>query len=95
MDEQTIWPERAFHWRVKRGLLELDVLFERFMSQGFAALSQEELLVFQRLLQRNDMLLQTWLVFEKGLETALSDEYALIHKILAVKRLRSIPVYLD
>ena len=92
MSEQTIWPERAFYWRVKRGLLELDVLFQRFMNQGFAALSQKELLVFQRLLQKNDMLLQAWLVFEQGLETALSDERALVHKILAVKRQRSIRV---
>ena len=45
--------ERA-RWRCRRGLLELDIILQRFMDQHYAQLDQQELEQFERLLSLPD-----------------------------------------
>ncbi|MDE2389280.1 MAG: succinate dehydrogenase assembly factor 2 [Betaproteobacteria bacterium] len=45
--------ERA-RWRCRRGLLELDIVLQRFMDQHYAQLDQQGLEQFERLLSLPD-----------------------------------------
>ena len=45
--------ERA-RWRCRRGLLELDIVLQRFMDQHYAQLNEEGLQQFERLLALPD-----------------------------------------
>ncbi|MCH9638333.1 MAG: succinate dehydrogenase assembly factor 2 [Betaproteobacteria bacterium] len=45
--------ERA-RWRCRRGLLELDIVLQRFMDQHYARLDSEELRQFEILLSQSD-----------------------------------------
>ena len=45
--------ERA-RWRCRRGLLELDILLERFMDEHYATLGKNELRQFEMLLDIPD-----------------------------------------
>ena len=45
--------ERA-RWRCRRGLLELDIVLQRFMDQYYAQLDQQGLEQFERLLSLPD-----------------------------------------
>lgn len=45
--------ERA-RWRCRRGLLELDILLERFMDEHYAILGENELRQFEMLLDIPD-----------------------------------------
>jgi antitoxin CptB len=45
--------ERA-RWRCRRGLLELDILLERFMNEHYATLEEDELRQFETLLDLPD-----------------------------------------
>lgn len=59
-------PETATHmrrlrWQCRRGLLELDLLFEAFLDQGYAALPGDDRERFNELLEYPDQLLQEWL----------------------------------
>ena len=45
---------RRLTWRCRRGLLELDIVLQRFMSSHFYHLSIEELAAFDKLLQLPD-----------------------------------------
>lgn len=46
--------QRRLAWRCRRGLLELDIVLQRFMAQHFYALNSDELIVFDSLLQLPD-----------------------------------------
>ena len=41
-------------WHSRRGLLELDLLLQRFLERGFDQLSEDELAVYRRLLDLAD-----------------------------------------
>lgn len=41
-------------WHSRRGLLELDLLLQRFLEHGFDQLSEDELAVYRRLLDLPD-----------------------------------------
>ncbi|MCB1985728.1 MAG: succinate dehydrogenase assembly factor 2 [Burkholderiales bacterium] len=45
--------ERA-RWRCRRGMLELDIILQRFMDQYYCQLGSEELIQFERLLSLAD-----------------------------------------
>ncbi|WP_158970435.1 succinate dehydrogenase assembly factor 2 [Paraglaciecola sp. L3A3] len=47
-------------WACRRGMLELDVLFIPFAETGFLQLSDEEQLIFERLLTFDDPDLYAW-----------------------------------
>ena len=52
---------RRLRWQCRRGLLELDLLFVRFLDQHYSALNVEEQGAFQRLLEQPDQSLLAWL----------------------------------
>ena len=43
-------------------MLELDVLFERFLQSGYDALNHQEQILFQALLEEADPTLYNWLL---------------------------------
>ncbi|PTN11590.1 succinate dehydrogenase assembly factor 2 [Nitrosomonas aestuarii] len=45
--------ERA-RWRCRRGMLELDIVLQRFMDQYYRQLSKEEIMQFESLLSLAD-----------------------------------------
>lgn len=48
----------------RRGMWELDILFEGFLDQGYSALTLEEKKLFEELLQCQDPDLFSWLMLE-------------------------------
>jgi antitoxin CptB len=52
----TIDPDeiRRIRWRSRRGLLELDLVLERFLARDFALLDQAGLIAYRRLLELED-----------------------------------------
>lgn len=49
-------------WNCRRGMLELDLILQRFMATHFDALSEPEKLAFERLLSHQDPDLYVWLM---------------------------------
>ena len=47
-------------WACRRGMLELDVLFEPFVDEAYDALNEEQKFTFQRLLACEDPELFAW-----------------------------------
>ena len=45
---------RRVSWRCRRGLLELDIVLQRFVTRNYRALDVEQVAVFDRLLDRTD-----------------------------------------
>ncbi|MCK5819163.1 MAG: succinate dehydrogenase assembly factor 2 [Psychromonas sp.] len=52
-------------WACRRGMLELDVLLMPFVNGAFDDLSQEDKLIFQRLLTHEDPDLFSWFMGNK------------------------------
>jgi succinate dehydrogenase flavin-adding protein (antitoxin of CptAB toxin-antitoxin module) len=46
--------KKRIRWRSRRGLLELDIVLERFLAAGFDALDEEGLVAYRRLLDLDD-----------------------------------------
>jgi antitoxin CptB len=53
---------RRLQWRCRRGLLELDVLLEKFLADKYSTLSPADQVVFVRLLECADPDLLSWLM---------------------------------
>ena len=49
-------------WQCRRGLLELDLMLNRFLDRELAGLGPEELLLFKELLNKADTLLLAWVM---------------------------------
>ena len=70
---------RRLRWQCRRGLLELDLLFVRFLEQRYSALSVAEQVDFQRLLEQPDQTLLAWL---QGQQEPPSDLKVIIDKVI-------------
>lgn len=57
--ELDVYKQRL-RWRSRRGLLELDLFFERFLENGFEDLSVAELEVYEDMLMMPDNDLLDW-----------------------------------
>lgn len=67
-------PRRArIRWHCRRGMKELDVLFERYLSQGFDDADEQELAALEAVLAWEDPYLNAVLL---GQQSAESDETA-------------------
>lgn len=55
-------------WACRRGMLELDVLFMPFVETGFADLSDEQQVLFERLLTFDDPDLYAWFMGHQACE---------------------------
>lgn len=53
-------------WRCRRGMKELDLIFERFLENGFNNLTENQKMDFERLLECQDDQLYDW--FYQGQE---------------------------
>ena len=53
-------PFKALRWRCRRGLKELDIMLERFLSEKFEDLTQQDKIDFSQLLEESDMDLLEW-----------------------------------
>jgi len=76
VQEETL---RRLRWQCRRGLLELDLLFVRFLEQHYSALTVEEQGNFQRLLEQPDQTLLAWL---QGQQEPPSDLKSIIDKVV-------------
>ena len=56
----TISPKLT--WQCRRGMLELDVLFQRVLEKQYATFSAEEKRLFSQLLTQDDPTLYDWLI---------------------------------
>ena len=70
---------RRLRWQCRRGLLELDLLFVRFLEQHYSALNETEQDAFQRLLEQPDQTLLAWL---QGQQEPPSDLKTIIDKVI-------------
>ena len=52
--------EKQIRWKCRRGMLELDVILERFLQNGYAQLTSEQRADFERLLDEQDPTLYQW-----------------------------------
>jgi antitoxin CptB len=52
---------RSLRWRCRRGMLELDVLLERFLEVGYRELDARGRETFDQLLESEDDLLWDWM----------------------------------
>lgn len=51
-------------WRCRRGMLELDIILQRFFEKQYSSLSDEDKNLFARLLEQDDPVLFDWLITE-------------------------------
>ena len=57
----TLPDKQHLRWQCRRGMLELDLLFERFLDDTYDSLDEERKLAFVELLKENDQDLYGWL----------------------------------
>ncbi|WP_230206090.1 FAD assembly factor SdhE [Coxiella endosymbiont of Amblyomma americanum] len=57
--------KRKIKWKCRRGILELDILLERFYDSQFHTLTAKEKKLFTYLLDQSDVLLYDWLLGNK------------------------------
>ena len=62
--QQSEYSLERLRWQCRRGMLELDLLFEAFIDNGYQQLSQQERETFQQLLSHPDQTLLKWLMGE-------------------------------
>jgi antitoxin CptB len=62
MPVATSTVQGRMRWRCRRGMLELDLLLERFLDGGYDRLDGHGRSVFVRLLELPDQTLQSWLL---------------------------------
>jgi antitoxin CptB len=70
---------RRLRWQCRRGLLELDLWFVRFLEQQYSSLTAEEQDAFQSLLEQPDQLLLAWL---QGQQEPPPDLKIIIDKVI-------------
>ena len=58
--EDALKDKRRLKWACRRGMLELDVLFEPFVEQAYDELSEEDKAIFRRLVTCDDPDLFAW-----------------------------------
>ena len=68
-------------WRCRRGLLELDIVLERFVEQHYAGLDAAQQAIFCTLLEMPDNPL--WDMIAGKQEAAACEDQALLEKIRA------------
>ncbi len=78
-------PSARVRWRCRRGMREMDIIFERFLDDGYGLLDARGRHAFDALLDAPDQDIYAWLL---GQESASTQE---LGQIVAVIRERSLP----
>jgi len=60
-------------WQCRRGLLELDLLLNRFLEQELPGLAPEQLQVFRELLDEPDTVLLAWVMAQEAVPQRYDD----------------------
>ena len=86
MSEDDALELRRLRWRSRRGMRELDRLFERWLDQRWAVSSESERAVFRRLLDCEDDRLWKWFLGhdrpdDADLDTLVQSIRALPHDV--------------
>ncbi|MGM0525612.1 MAG: succinate dehydrogenase assembly factor 2 [Pseudomonadota bacterium] len=63
--EEALKDKRRLKWACRRGMLELDVLFEPFVEQAYDELNEEKKAIFRRLVTCDDPDLFAWFMGHK------------------------------
>ncbi|PYE35481.1 antitoxin CptB [Idiomarina fontislapidosi] len=63
--EEALKDKRRLKWACRRGMLELDVLFEPFVDEAYDHLSDDDKAVFRRLVTCDDPDLFAWFMGHK------------------------------
>ena len=72
--------QRRLAWRCRRGMLELDIVLQRFMAQHFDGLTLDELSAFDVMLELPDN--EFWDVLQmKNLHLKSKEQQSIIDKI--------------
>ncbi len=67
------------NWHCRRGMLELDLIFERFTKRHIDTLTDEQIVAFENLLSHQDPDLYAWLMgYEQPAHKELVDIVAFI-----------------
>jgi antitoxin CptB len=53
---------QRLRWQCRRGMLELDLLLDRFLENGYSTLTGQEKATFNRFLGYQDQILYDWLM---------------------------------
>ena len=70
-------------WKCRRGMLELDVVFERFLNSGmYDQLTPKQKALFDVLLEQPDPLIFNWLMGRETLESCDFDDARDLHDVL-------------
>ena len=64
-DEPGLDEMERLHWQCRRGMLELDELFGRFLDTGYGKLQPEDKSLFIELLREPDPDLYQWLLVDR------------------------------
>lgn len=72
---------RRLQWRCRRGLLELDVLLNRFLDNQYSHLNKEQQQNFSDLLEQSDQNLIDWLLQGQQPDAQFSELVARIKTI--------------
>ncbi len=65
-------------WRCRRGIKEMDLIFEHFLEQQYAELSTAQKSLFSQILEENDLDIMDWILARK--EPANAEYNALLEK---------------
>ncbi|MBO7082160.1 MAG: succinate dehydrogenase assembly factor 2 [Neisseriaceae bacterium] len=81
MTDSLYYYQRQVRWQMRRGLLELDIIFNRFIADanGFLSLDEKQLKTLENILRLNDQELLQVLQGSKILDQ--TDQVALVAKI--------------
>lgn len=81
--------QRRFAWRCRRGLLELDIVLQQFVSSGFNSLNMGELQVFDDMLALPDNAFWDLINTSKSLsKTGLPDSEAATNVLQMLRAVR-------
>lgn len=86
----TIPIKSQIRWQCRRGMLELDVILERFVDKHFDALSDEDKKIFAMLLTHDDPVLYEWLM-----EARAPDDPVLRRLVDIISRASIVEIRLD
>jgi antitoxin CptB len=78
-DEVESESRRRLRWQCRRGLLELDLLFLRFIDERFDQASAADQAAFGTLLTQSDQTLLAWV---QGQETAPIELQSILKKVI-------------
>ena len=61
-------------WRCRRGIKEMDIVLQRFLEQGYPALSTQQQIYFDQILDESDLDIMDWILGRSSPEHGNYDE---------------------